>query len=247
MEFDFCDLAGCQSAAGTVVVIDVCRAFSTAACAFGAGAERIYLTGEASEAIALGRRLSADQPPGAPRVLVMGEVGGMPVEGFDLWNSPAQVAGMDLRGHTLVQRTSAGTQGVVQARKARRILTASFNVAGATARAILTAPPEPVTFVITGTHPEDPRYGQEDQACAEHIAALLRGETPAPDLNRRWKADFLDVHRLMDLEEPLRSQFLADIAICQQIDRFDFAMEVRLPSEQQPELYIMEKKHPENR
>lgn len=240
IEINFCDLDGCGAADGTIVVIDVCRAFSTAACAFGAGARQIYLTGEADEAVALARKLNAQLDPGAPRVLAMGEVGGMPVEGFDLWNSPTQVTAMDLREHTLVQRTSAGTQGVVRARRARRILTTSFNVAGATARAIQAAPPAPVTFVITGVHAEDPRYGQEDRACAEYMAALLRGESPPVGINSRWVQDFLDVHRIKGMREPLRSGFLADLEICQQIDRFDFAMEVHLPVDRSG-LYIMEK------
>ena len=63
----------CGDATDAVVVIDVIRAFTTAAFAFAAGARDVVLTGEAKEALALRERF-----PGA---LAMGEVGGRPIDG----------------------------------------------------------------------------------------------------------------------------------------------------------------------
>src|SRR5689334_19053048 len=103
---------------GTVVVIDVLRAFTTAAYAFGAGAHEIWLVAGVDEALGL-----ADRLPGS---LVMGEDGGRRPEGFDLSNSPVGAWRADLAGRTLVQRTSAGTQGVVAARAAERLFVASL-------------------------------------------------------------------------------------------------------------------------
>ena len=46
-------LEGAQQAEGTVVIIDVYRAFTTAAVAFLKGAEKIILVAEVEEALAL--------------------------------------------------------------------------------------------------------------------------------------------------------------------------------------------------
>lgn len=181
-------------------------------------AGRILLAATVAEALALRERF-----PGA---LVMGEVDGLPAPGFDLWNSPAQVSQRDLSGCTLIQRTSAGTQGVVQARRADCLMAASFVVAEATARANLTQQPREVTFVITGLT-ADPRHGAEDRACAEYIAALLRGKDPAPARYLGWLDGFIASHEINTLDEPLRTQFYTDIAYCHAVDRFDFTLDIQ--------------------
>ena len=52
--------------------------------------------------------------------IALGEHGGLRPDGFDYPNSPAIVSRLDLAGRTLVQRTSAGTRGVVAAADADR-------------------------------------------------------------------------------------------------------------------------------
>ena len=94
---------------GPVVVVDVLRAFTTAAYAFGAGATHIFLVGSVEEAL--------DFKATNPGVLAMGENYGEKPPGFNFSNSPVEIATADVTGRTLVQRTSAGTQGVVQARR----------------------------------------------------------------------------------------------------------------------------------
>jgi 2-phosphosulfolactate phosphatase len=111
---------------GAVVVIDVIRAFTTAAYAFAAGASRIYFVGTVTEALAC--------KAAHPGALAMGEEHGRRPAGFDFSNSPVEVAHADLDGRTLVQRTSAGTQGVLSARHATRMWCASLVCASATAR-----------------------------------------------------------------------------------------------------------------
>ena len=64
-----------------VVVIDVLRAFTTAAWAFELGVERIVLTDDLDEALRLKAHL--------PKALAMKD--GEPEPGFDLTNSPAQL------------------------------------------------------------------------------------------------------------------------------------------------------------
>ncbi len=218
MKINFATLDTCHTAGGVVVVIDVCRAFTTAAYAFGSGAERILLTGTVEEALALRARFTGS--------LIMGEVDGLPVASFDFWNSPSALGLAELRGKTLIQRTSAGTQGVVRAVRADHLLAGSFAVASATVRAVKNLDPASVTFVITGAAPEDARYGLEDRACAEYMAALLRGKKPDWHSFMRWDTEFRTVHRLQDLPGSLRGQFEADLALCQSVDRFLWAMTV---------------------
>lgn len=73
-------LANCHEAEELGVVIDVIRAFTVAPFAAAAGASRIIPVLTLVEAFALRPRF-----PGA---LLMGEVGGLLPEGFDLDNSP---------------------------------------------------------------------------------------------------------------------------------------------------------------
>lgn len=212
MRLERASLETCGDATDTVVVIDVLRAFTTAAYAFAAGAREILLVSTVAEALALRERF-----PGA---LVMGEVHGLPVEGFDFSNSPADLLGHDLGGRRMIQRTSAGTQGVVRSLRAATLLTSSFVCAAATARYIAHHAPACVTFVITGVYTD--RDGDEDAACADYLAALLGGRRPdpVPFLQRvrdstpgRWFAD------------PAQPDFPAqDLDLCTAIDRFDFAM-----------------------
>ena len=98
---------------GAVVAVDVIRAFTTAAYAFAAAARHIYLVDSVDEALAVKRA--------EPDVVLMGEDHGRRPPGFDFSNSPVAIAGADLSGRVLVQRTSAGTRGVVAARSATRL------------------------------------------------------------------------------------------------------------------------------
>jgi 2-phosphosulfolactate phosphatase len=224
MEFRRASLRTCAEATGVVVVIDVIRAFTTAAFAFAAGAEDIVLVGTVEEALALRKRY-----PGA---LVMGEVRGLPPEGFDFGNSPFALIDADLAGRRLIQRTSTGTQGVVRSERAEHLLTGSLCCARATVDFIDKLSPEVVTFVETGLGPDG--RGEEDVACADYLQALLAGEEPDPEAYvERVKMSRTSQRIFADPDKP---QFLwQDIECCVDVDRFDFAMLV----EQQDGLSVM--------
>src|SRR4029077_9898903 len=121
-------LDGAKKARGLTVVIDVFRAFSTAAYAFDRGAREVVLVAGVDEALALRERW--------PDALVMGEVHGRRVPGFDFGNSTTAIAKADLAGRRLIQRTSAGTQGVVAASGAETLVLGSLVCAGALVRHI---------------------------------------------------------------------------------------------------------------
>jgi len=214
MKFQQVSLEACERAAGLVVIVDVIRAFTTAAYAFAAGAEKIILVGTVEEALA--------HKEDDPDVLIMGEVGGLPPAGFDYGNSPSQMAALNLRGATLIQRTGAGTQGAVRSVNADRLLAASFCVASASAEYIRLASLEETTFVISGL--EENGRGDEDRACAEYIEALVedRRPEPAPFIRRVFESRDATMHL-----DPAQPQFPAsDLDYCTQIDKFDFAMPI---------------------
>ncbi len=159
---------------GAVVVVDVIRAFTTAAYAFGAGAAEIYLVGDVDAALAF--------KAAHPGSLAMGEDRGLRPDGFDFPNSPAMVRDADLSGRTLVQRTSAGTRGVVAAVDATRLWAASLACASATARAVNAAGLGEPTYVITGRFEDRPeRRGDDDVLAADLIERARLGEPLATD------------------------------------------------------------------
>ena len=215
MKFERATLETCSEATGTVVVIDVLRAFTCAAFAFAAGAKQIILVQETAEAFALQRKM--------PGVLLMGEVDGFPIEGFDYGNSPSALMNLDLTGHRFIQRTSLGTLGVVRSTRADMILTSSFCCAKATANYILDRAPDTVTFVITGLGENG--MGDEDVACADYLEALLQGHQPAPEPFLTRVRDSVIGQLLLNPSYPeLPAE---DLPCCTDLDRFDFAMLVR--------------------
>ena len=201
-------LARAAEATGTVVVIDVLRACTTAAHAMDRGAASIRLVAGVDEAIDLRERGVVD--------LVLGEVDGHPVAGFDLSNSPAEIAAADVAGRRLAMRTSAGTQGAVLARGAQRLLTGAFVNAAATAAAL--QDDDAVTFLVTGESLG--RDGDEDRALADYLTALVRGERPAPGpyLDRVGRSDH---GRRFGDDLPAR-----DLELACQVDRFGTALEI---------------------
>ncbi|RPI58665.1 MAG: 2-phosphosulfolactate phosphatase [Chloroflexi bacterium] len=163
-------LDGARRAEGVAVVIDVYRAFTSAALMLHLGAEKLVLVAEAEAALDLKRSLGA---------LAVGEREGRKVPGFDLGNSPAEVlaAGRALfEGRVVAQRTSAGVQGAVAAaRHCEKVFLGSYLTAAATARAIaaLSPPPEVVSLVAMGWAGRVAT--PDDEGCADYLEHLLTG------------------------------------------------------------------------
>ena len=206
-------LAAAPDARGTLVVIDVLRAFTTAACAFARGAREIELVSTIEQAFA---RKRAD---GA--TLLVGEQEGRPVPGFDFGNTPPALLAADLSGKRLVLRSSAGTQGVVAGVNARTIVLGSLVVAGATER-LVRALGADTTLLAMGSPRGGP--GDEDEVCAELLAARLAGgEFDLAEVRRRVRESGAG-RKALDPEVQWISA--GDLEIAEQVDRFDFAMQV---------------------
>ncbi|QDN95209.1 2-phosphosulfolactate phosphatase [Streptomyces sp. S1A1-8] len=196
------------------VVVDVMRAFTVAAWTFSRGAEKIVLAPSDAEALAL--------KESRPGWLALKD--GAPAAGFGTVNSPGLIRSLDLVGHTVVQKTTAGTVGALAVASAPLVLCASFVLARATAVFLKTDGSGPVTFVVTG----DDGQAAEDLACAEYIGRHLAGGDAevAPYLHRARTS-----RAAADLADGVRRGFQGvhpdDVDLCLEVDRFSFAMVAR--------------------
>ncbi len=210
-----------HDATGAVVVIDVLRAFTTAAYAFAGGAASIYVVRGVEEALAFKQE--------NPMALAMGEDRGRRPDGFDLSNSPAAVRRAGLDGRTIVQRTSAGTQGIFAADRAARRWAGSLVVASATAAAVNNAGCGDPIYVITGCFEDRPELlGGDDRATASFIEEVRRGGSPNADDVAR--SVLVSPEAVRTLSAGAGHADPADIELAVAVDAFDFAMEVEQDS-----------------
>jgi 2-phosphosulfolactate phosphatase len=205
-------LEGAARAIGSVVIIDVFRAFTTAAVALSRGATKIVVVGGVEEAMSL-RAAGVGQ-------ICMGEVGGIKPGGFDLGNSPFEASEADFNGKTVIQRTSAGTQGIFTAKQASRLYAGSLVTASATARVLRAHAPEHVTLVGMGL---DGRVRtDEDDLCAIHLRNLLQGR---PGSIAGTREVILAGPQIPDFADPAKPHLHPrDLDIALDIDRYDFAV-----------------------
>lgn len=206
---------GAKQAKGLTVIIDVFRAFSLECYLMAAGAGRILPVGATETAYALKEQ--------HPDYVLVGERHGVILPGFDFGNSPAQTKGVHLDGKTLVHTTSAGTQGIVNASGASRILTGSLANARAIARYIQKQGCEEVSLVCMGV--EGKCEAPEDTLCGRYIKSILEGQ----ELD--MEAELAKLR-----QEPEAAKFFkpenqnvfpeGDYWMCVDVDKFDFVLEV---------------------
>ncbi len=208
-------LDGATHATGAVAIIDVFRAFTTAAMAFANGASRILMVGSVEEALSL-------RADGLAQVC-MGEVGGRAPPGFDFGNSPFEISGVDFAGKVIAQRTGAGTQGIVAARGAEQLYAASLVTARATAKALLSHHAQRISLVAMGNNAVT--RTDEDELCALHLRNLLEGRPGNPEAVRQVILAGGEIRRFYDPSDPHHPR---DLDIALDIDRFDFAIRVTI-------------------
>jgi 2-phosphosulfolactate phosphatase len=205
-----------RAAYDVVVVIDVLRSFTTAACAFESGARTIFPVDGAGEAFALWRR--------RPHALLVGALpGGRPIPGFDAPNSPSALARRDdLRNRDLILSTAAGVRGLFRLADSGAVFAAALVNVGATADAIRSLGPANVALLSTGEWVD--RDGDEDRACADLIEARLRGfaTTPAHFEARVRQSDF--GRQFGHADRPHLPA--ADLELAARVDAHPFAMPV---------------------
>ena len=208
--------SGAEAAVGTTVIIDVFRAFTTAAVALSRGAQRIVMVDSLDNALALRSSGVGDY--------CIGERDSTKPPGFDFGNSPAELERAEVAGKTLIQTTSNGTAGINAAHGADRIYAGAFVTAEATVRAILRQAPTVVTLVAIGRSNGTIR-ADEDELCALYLRARLEGRRP----------DVAAVRVLLaTMPPPPNPKLVAagtydpkDREIAAQVDAMEFAIAVR--------------------
>ncbi len=207
-------LRGAQEAQGEAIIIDVFRAFTTAAIAFDRGAERIVLVAEVEEALALQRQGVGD--------ILMGEVDGTKPDGFDFGNSPHEISLADVSGKTIVQSTRAGTVGVAAASQAEVIYLGSLVVAQATVDAIHAENPGIVSIVAMGD--QATVRNDEDEQCGLFLRNLMEGRTPDGAAAARLIMEGGATQKFFDAKQPQYHPRDVDLAL--EVNRYPFAMKV---------------------
>jgi 2-phosphosulfolactate phosphatase len=203
---------GTRRASGVTVIIDVFRAFSVACYVFDSGAVRLIVTAEVQKAFDL-KKIYKNS-------VLSGERGERKIEGFDFGNSPTEIIKADLTGKTVIQTTTAGTNGLLNADNANILLTGSFVNAGAVVRYINALNPANVSLVAMGYRANV--SAEEDLICAEMIRSGLNGtninlEKRIAELRYGSGSRFFDPANL-SYSPP------TDFFLCTMINRFNFIL-----------------------
>jgi len=167
-------IEGAKQAEGLTVIIDVFRAFSLECYLYDMDVKEIRPIGSIEDAFALNEKI--------PGSILIGERKGKKCEGFDYGNSPSTVDREHVAGKTVIHTTSAGTQGIVNAQKAKEVITGSLVNAKAIASYIKAKNPETVSIVSMGTR--GIRTNPEDELCADYLISLLE-EREIPDFEAK--------------------------------------------------------------
>ena len=188
---------------GTAVVIDVLRAFTTAAVCLTRGARAIALVERIEDAFEL-RDRNRDW-------ILMGEKGGLAIPGFNFSNSPVELSHADVNNRVIVHRTTSGTRAAVSAMKhASDVYCASLVCAASTAGQL--DPNQLVIYILSGSYKERAAIddGDDDHAVAEVIDDLRHGEAEYGPCIQRIKSSRAAALLIQDGLDP------ADIALsCQ--------------------------------
>lgn len=217
----------------TVVAVDVLRATSTIIHALGHGAHAVRVCLEIDEAQTIAESLRQN----GCDVLLGGERGGKPIQGFDLGNSPNEYSRQRVAGKIVVMTTTNGTKAIRHARSARRILVGAFNNLSAICREL--AGERRVDILCAGT---DRQITREDVLFAGAVAFELSNDRPL-ELNDQgelaldaWRKLHRDLASGVPMAEILRASLGArnlieigmerDIEIAARIDAYDLVGEV---------------------
>ncbi len=197
------------------IVIDVIRAFTVSHVAFLRGVREIFLVNTLAEAFAL--RIQH------PAYLLAGEVEGLPIDGFDLDNSPHTFSQANIDNRSLVQKTTNGVKATLLALNADAILVTGLSNAKKTAlhaREMAMALPRCRVNVIASHAGDD-----DDLACAHYIRDHLLGlnTIKLEDIQHRIRTSRPAI-KFFDANMPAFKE--QDMAFCTQEVPCDFVMQV---------------------
>jgi 2-phosphosulfolactate phosphatase len=162
------ELSPTEIAERTVVVLDVLRASTSIVEALAAGARTLYPVATIEEAIRLANTLGREE------VLLAGERKALPIEGFDLGNSPAEFTRKRVAGKTIVMSTTNGTIALAAAGAGSRVVVGAWTNFRTVVEELVRSEASPV-FLCAG---RDRAFGLEDAVCAGQMAARVMKALP---------------------------------------------------------------------
>lgn len=162
------ELSPSEIADRTVVVLDVLRASTTIVEALASGARTLFPVASIEEAIGLARTLGRDE------VVLAGERRALPIEGFDLGNSPGDFTPERVGGKIIVMSTTNGTIAITAASGGGRVVVGSWLNFQAVVDDLVRTRAEPV-LLCAG---RDRAFGLEDAVCAGQMAAAVMKALP---------------------------------------------------------------------
>lgn len=164
-----------QPSTEVALVVDVIRATSTAAVLLDRGAQALWLT----------RSLEAARALRTNGELLLGEVGGLRPEGFDLGNSPREASQAAVAGRVVIQSTTNGTKAAHLAAEAPEVLLASLLNAPAAANLAAQLASSQITVVCAG---KEGQLGVDDLYTAGVLVERLRSHGFVPQGDGAWLA-----------------------------------------------------------
>jgi len=218
------ELAGADSTGRVVAVIDVLRASTTIATALANGARAVVPFEDADELMTRARQFERGD------VRLAGERKMLPIEGFDLGNSPAQFTAESVAGMTVLLTTTNGTRALIAAQGAKDVVVASYvNLSAVTA--MLRSALRDGTDVVIACAGQDGHYALEDAACAGRYVRAVTKRLSGVAMNdaahscallaRNYGDDvgsvLLDSAQGRALSE---AGFRADLALCAAVDAY---------------------------
>ncbi len=160
------ELAGADCSGRAVAVIDVLRASTTIVTALANGARAVLPFADTDELMTRARQFERRD------VRLAGERRMLPIDGFDLGNSPAQFTTAAVGGMTVLMTTTNGTRALVAAQGAADIVVAAYvNISAVTA--MLRAALRAGTSVVLACAGQDGHYALEDAACAGRLVRSI--------------------------------------------------------------------------
>ncbi len=218
------ELAGTDSTGRVVAVIDVLRASTTIVTALANGARAVVPFGDTDELMTRARQFERGD------VRLAGERKMLPIDGFDMGNSPAQFTEAAIAGRTVLLTTTNGTRALLAAQGATDVVVAAYvNVSAITA--MLRAALRAGTDVVIACAGHEGHYALEDAACAGRFVRSVTRRLSGVAMNdaahscallaRNYGDEigsvFLDSAHGRALSE---AGFAGDLALCAAIDAY---------------------------
>ncbi|MCK4680984.1 2-phosphosulfolactate phosphatase [bacterium] len=216
------DLSDAEAKGKTVVVVDVLRASSTIVQACENGVARIIPVATVEEAAKLLSTLERK------RTLLGGEREGLPIDGFDLGNSPLEYTKQVVKGKTLIFTTSNGTAAITKSASAREIVLGCFLNLSAVVTHVISSRAKKVAVLCAGNLG---RLSLEDFVCGGHVVdRIVDGTRASTVLNDGAVAARALANALGDVGEAVRNSshglrlaelgFEDDLEFCSKVDNY---------------------------